>query len=56
VIVGPRFELLFVLDQETDPPPVFFLSVADKGLSCCVSGLESTDAGGFVSVDSKGVC
>jgi hypothetical protein len=35
---------------------VFFVSVADKGLSVVVSGLESTVAGKFVSVDSKGVC
>jgi hypothetical protein len=36
------------------PPPWFFVSVADKGLSGGVSGLESTDAGGSESVDSKG--
>ena len=36
------------------PPPGFFVSVADKGLSVAVSGLESTVAGGRGSVDSKG--
>jgi len=35
---------------------MFFVSVADKGLSIAVSGLESTLAGGCVSVDSKRVC
>src|SRR6266852_2721866 len=42
-----------------DPPPTpswFFVSVADKGLSVAVSGLESTVAGGCVSVDSKRGC
>src|SRR5713226_3673948 len=33
---------------------MFFVSVADKGLSVVVSGLESTLAGRCVSVDSKG--
>src|SRR5713226_10783238 len=33
---------------------MFFISVASKGLSVCVSGLESTLAGRCVSVDSKG--
>src|SRR5712664_43937 len=37
-------------------PSWFFVSVADKGLSVAVSGLESTVAGGCVSVDSKRVC
>src|SRR5712664_726735 len=37
-------------------PSWFFVSVADKGLSVGVSGLESTVAGGCVSVDSKRVC
>jgi hypothetical protein len=32
---------------------MFFVSVADKGLSVVVSGLESTVVGGCVSVDSK---
>jgi hypothetical protein len=36
--------------------PLFFVSVADKGLSDGVSGLESRDTGRPVSVDSKGVC
>jgi hypothetical protein len=40
----------------TGPLPLFFVSVADKGHSSVVSALESTVAGGFVSVDSKGVC
>jgi hypothetical protein len=35
---------------------LFSVSVADKELSVCVSGLESTDTGMSVSVDSKGVC
>src|SRR2546426_1148449 len=37
-------------------PSWFFVSVADKGLSVSVSGLESTLTGWCVSVDSKGVC
>ena len=37
------------------PPPVFFVSVASKGLNVHVSGLESTVAGISISVDSKGV-
>ena len=35
-------------------PPWFFVSVADKGVSVTVSGLESTLAEWFVSVDSEG--
>ena len=35
---------------------MFFVSVADKGLSVGVSGLESTLVGGCVSVDFKRVC
>ncbi len=35
-------------------PPAFFVSVASKGLSVSVSGLESTLTGDCVSVDSKG--
>jgi hypothetical protein len=38
------------------PYPLFFVSVADKGLRIVVSGLESTVMGGCVSVDSKKVC
>jgi hypothetical protein len=38
------------------PSPGSFISVADKGLTVVVSGLESTVAGGRVSVDSKRVC
>src|SRR4029077_17878712 len=38
-----------------DLPPWFFVSVADKGVRVFVSGLESTDTDGFVSVDSKRV-
>jgi hypothetical protein len=34
-------------------PPVFFVSVASKGLKFTVSGLESTLTGGLASVDSK---
>src|SRR5712692_532986 len=37
------------------PPPGFFVSVASKGLSVYVSGLESTLAGISISVASKGV-
>src|SRR2546427_5043863 len=37
------------------PLPLFFVSVASKGFRVCVSGLESTLAGAFVSVDSKGL-
>ena len=33
--------------------PWFSVSVADKGLSVAVSGLESTVTGGCVSVDSS---
>jgi hypothetical protein len=39
-----------------DPPSWFFVSVADKGLSVFVSGLESMVAGDCACVDSKGVC
>ncbi len=37
------------------PSPRFFVSVASKGFSVSVSGLESTFMDGFLSVDSKGV-
>ena len=33
---------------------MFFISVASKGFRFCVSGLESTLGGIFISVDSKG--
>ena len=36
------------------PTPMFFVSVASKGLNVCVSGLESTLAGTSISVDFKG--
>jgi len=36
-------------------PYVFFVSVASKGFRVCVSGLESTLAGWFVSVAFKWV-
>jgi hypothetical protein len=36
------------------PLPRFFISVASKGLSVYVSGLESTLTGISISVDSKG--
>ncbi len=36
------------------PSPLFFVSVASKGLNVRVSGLESTFADTSVSVDSKG--
>src|SRR5712691_9261600 len=39
----------------TDPPPMFFVSVASKGLNVYVSGLESTLARISNSVDSKWV-
>ena len=39
----------------TDPPPMFFVSVASKGLRVSVSGLESTLARICISVDSKWV-
>ena len=35
------------------PPPGFFVSVADKGLRCSVSFLESTLTGAFANIDSK---
>ena len=35
------------------PHPLFFVSVADKGVSVAVSGLESTVVDGCVSVDSS---
>ena len=35
------------------PHPLFFVSVADKGVSVAVSGLESTVTGCRVSVDSS---
>ena len=37
------------------PPPMFFISVASKGLRLAVSVLKSTLMGDHVSVDSKGV-
>src|SRR5260370_25752739 len=37
------------------PLPLLFISVASKGFSVHVSGLESTLAGISISVDSKGV-
>ena len=37
------------------PSPMFFVSVASKGFRVCVSGLESTLAGWFVSVAFKWV-
>ena len=39
----------------TDPPPMFFVSVASKGLRGYVSGLESTVTRISISVDSKWV-
>jgi hypothetical protein len=38
-----------------DPHPVFFVSVASKGISPAVSRLFATLAGRFISVASKGV-
>src|SRR5712692_10352559 len=43
-------------NSDLTPPPAFFVSVADKGLSVGVSGLESTLPGWLVSVDSKRAC
>jgi hypothetical protein len=37
------------------PTPVFFVSVASKGLSCGVSLLFATLAGGFINVAAKGL-
>ena len=37
------------------PTPLFFVSVASKGFSVCVSSLESTLAGWFISVAAKGL-
>jgi len=39
----------------TGPPPVFFVSVASKGVRVSVTSLFSTLARGLVSGDSKGV-
>jgi hypothetical protein len=39
----------------TAPAPLFFVSVASKGFRVPISGLESTLAGGHVSVASKEV-
>src|SRR5439155_10717345 len=38
-----------------DAPPPVFVNVASKGLSDCISGLESTLTGTSASVHSKGV-
>ena len=46
--------LRFLVNDNWPPPPWFSVSVASKGLSVCVSGLESTLAGISISVDSKG--
>jgi hypothetical protein len=42
-----------LVNHKTPTPPVFFLSVASKGFSDCVTRLESTVADGLVDVDSK---
>ena len=44
---------ILVNHNNTQPLPMFFVSVASKGLMLHVSGLESTLAGSCVSVDSK---
>jgi hypothetical protein len=43
-------------EEDTEAaPPLFFVSVASKGLTFCVSCLESVFTGGCVSVASTGV-
>jgi hypothetical protein len=42
-----------LVNHNCHPSPVFFISVASKGLNVYVSGLESTLAGISISVDSK---
>ena len=49
-----RSKMSTIRPSAHDPPPWFFVSVADKGVRGCVSGLESTLVGWYVSVDSKG--
>lgn len=41
--------------MEGSPPPLFFVTVACKGLRYCTSCLESTLAGGSGGVAAKGV-
>jgi hypothetical protein len=44
-----------LVNHNHGPSPLFFVSVADKGLSDAISGLESTLAGRCISGDSRGV-
>jgi hypothetical protein len=43
-----------LVNHNCHPSPLFFISVASKGLNVYVSRLESTLAGISISVDSKG--
>src|SRR5712664_1309899 len=43
-----------LVNHNRHPLPLFFISVASKGLRFYVSGLESTLASAPISVDSKG--
>ena len=42
-----------LVNHDKGHPPMFFISVASKGLRVCVSGLESTVGSISIGVDSK---
>src|SRR2546426_318269 len=44
-----------LVNHNTPPSPLFFVSAESKGLSDPVSSLDATLAGYLISVDSKGV-
>src|SRR5260370_37619861 len=48
-----RFACHPPVNHNRNPSPLFFISVASKGLRIYVNGLESTLAGISISVDSK---
>jgi hypothetical protein len=53
---GSREEEFVERESWVDPlPPVFFVSVASKGVRFGVTALESTLAEGYVSIDFKRV-
>jgi hypothetical protein len=51
---GEESFVRFLVNNNSHPSPVFFVSVASKGLNVSVSRLESTLASIPISVDSKG--
>jgi hypothetical protein len=54
-VINGAFTVAGIWLTITAPSPLFFVSVASKGLSVPVSGLESTLTGICISVDSKEV-